>query len=145
MTETILITGVGRGMRDGYSRFSTSWGSEPETQTQSVQGAATSAQQTLVTDDARQVSAAAAEAGGPDSGNLSESQPSRYGSAFGAEALPSQPPRSSQPWRPGSTTSYPADGLDQTRSPSRGLVPQVAPASYPSTAEGPQRFAPSYR
>jgi hypothetical protein len=69
-----------------------------------------------------------------------------------ASALPSDPgrepsraTRSSQPWRPGSTGTYPAGELDQSRYPSTGAPSEIEPASYPETIGSESRFAPAYR
>jgi hypothetical protein len=108
---------MGRSLREGYSRYSDP-GAEP-------------------LDDR-------------DSGDLANDLPPAAESGYGdSTTVDAQVPqatranRSSQPWRPGSTGTYPAGDLDQTQLPAgRG---EIEPASYPANVGNETRLTPAYR
>jgi hypothetical protein len=58
---------------------------------------------------------------------------------------PTPRPRSTQPWRPGGTSTYPEAQADQTHNPAPSRYGDVEPASYPSRVSSEHRLAPSYR
>jgi hypothetical protein len=126
-------TELTRGMRDGYSRYSNSAGEPGEGQ------------------DADDLASDATASGQPSESSI-YSDP---GAADGANApygASSQDPqqatraiRSSQPWRPGSTGTYPAGDFDQTHLPAGGEQGDVEPASYPESVGAESRLAPAYR
>ena len=131
---------VGRSVRDGYSRFSSNFSDEPNgtVATEATQGGRDDRVPEL---DNSQT---------PSSSSLSGPAGSQQDSSFNAAAEmrsgpTTNPSRTRQPWRPGSTNSYPGDAVDQTQYPS-STYGDVEPASYPATADDSERrFAPSYR